>query len=77
MNVLLVSLLLGFCIGVVMVVTRSRDDADKAPGAYIVKCMIVVCPIIFLGLTYISIDNGGNTPSGGGSLEMRTGIPDF
>ncbi len=73
MNNLLVALILGFLSAIVLTVTRSREDADKKASSYIVKVMIVVCPIIFLGLTYITT----NTKQSGGSLEMRTGNPDF
>lgn len=78
MNNILSALLIGAIVSIVLSVTRSREDADKPPGSYIVKVMIVVCPIIFLSLTVLSkndILSGGAT--GSSSIQMHTGVPDF
>lgn len=75
---------MGLVIAIVLGVTRSRDDADKGIGAYIVKTMIVVCPVIYLGLIVMNGNSSSGKATGGhfgGSsaavLDMRTGIPDF
>lgn len=85
MNNILSSLLIGAVVAIVLSVTRSREDADKPPGSYIVKVMIVVCPIIFLSLTVLSKNEflsggggvGGAMSSIGPGIQMHTGVPDF
>lgn len=81
MNSLVAAVILGIIISGLMAVMRSRDDADKGTGAYIVKAMIITIPVIYLGLTYLSANGGmtggGNIGASSSSLEMRTGIPDF
>jgi hypothetical protein len=78
MNAIFIALILGAAIAVILSFMRSREDADKGAGTYVVKVMIVACPVIYLGLTYLAA-NGGVQAGGGGSasLAMNTGYPDF
>ena len=83
MNSLVVAIVIGAIISTLLSIMRSRDDGDKGFGAYKVKTMIIVCPVLYLAFTYIA-SNGGMTGGGaigsGGtssSLDMRTGYPDF
>ena len=82
MSPLLLALIMGLIIAIMLGITRSREDNEKGIGAYIVKVLIVVCPIIYLGLTFFN--NPGKIIGGGyasasipSTLEMRTGLPDF
>ena len=79
MNSLVAAGIVGIVISLLLGVMRSRDDGEKGMGAYVVKVLIIVCPVLYLAFTYMSA-NGGMTGGGGGassSLEMRTGYPDF
>lgn len=75
---ILASVVLGLIISVILSITRSKDDNNKGVGAYIIKCMIVVCPVVYIGVAYLS---NTNVQSGGSSIpntmEMNTGVPDF
>lgn len=81
MNSILVAIILGIVIALLLSVMRSRDDADKGTAAYVIKVMIVACPVIYLGLTYLAANGGvqaGGAATGGSStLAMNTGYPDF
>lgn len=84
MNSLVAALIIGVIIALLLGIMRSREDADKGMGAYMIKVLIIVCPVLYLAFTYIS-SNGGMTGGSGGSsgmgagcgLDMRTGYPDF
>jgi len=75
------ALLIGGVVSIVLAITRSRDDADKPVGSYVVKTMIVVCPVIFLSLMVLNQNSGLSGGSGCAAacapLQMHTGVPDF
>jgi hypothetical protein len=78
-NTIVVSIVLGLIIATALAVTRTQEDPQKRTGAYVVKVMIIICPIIYLALVFINANTGkaGGGGVSGGSLEMRTGLPDF
>ncbi len=77
MNNFVAALLIGGVVSVVLAITRSRDDIDKPVGSYVIKTMIVVCPIIFLSLMVLTQNSMLSGGAASPSIQMNTGYPDF
>jgi hypothetical protein len=75
-NTIFIAIALGLLLSVALTVTRTPEDANKKFGAYMLKVMIVMCPIIYLVLMFINANNASPIKLGG-SMDMRTGMPDF